>query len=165
MHRGTPVGATPAENNTLVEPLNRQRVLNFLDVFYSRDIEAALACCTDDVDFVANAPIDIMPHMGHRQGKAALRETWSTIYARYSSMRHEMVSIVTEGDKVAVCVRAFFRKRDNDRSIQFDIAVFYGFRGGRIAEIREIIDTFDLVQQVLERDVSAYLADTGPRRV
>ena len=146
----------------MVAQLNRQRVLNFLDVFYSRDLEGALAFCCDDVDFVANAPIDIMPHMGHRQGKAAMREMWSTIYSRYSSMRCEMVNIVTEGDKVAVNVRAFFRKRDNDRTVQFDIAVFYRFRGGRIAEIREIIDTFDLVQQVLERDVVAVLAETGP---
>ena len=140
-------------------------MLNFLEAFYSRDIETALACCSDDVDFLANAPIDIMPHMGHRRGKAAVREMWSIIYSRYSSMRYQVATSVAEGDRVAVNVRAFFRKRDNDRSIQFDIAVFYGFRGGRIAEIREIIDTFDLVQQVLERDVSAYLADTGPRRV
>jgi len=28
--------------------------------------------------------------------------------------------------------------------------VFYTLRDGRIAEIREIMDTFDLVQQVLE---------------
>ena len=146
----------------MVEQLNRQRVLNFLDAFYSRDIEGALACCSDDVDFVANAPIDIMPHMGHRHGKAEMREMWSTVYARYSSMRYEMVDIVTEGDKVAANVRAFFRKRDNDRIIQFDIAVFYTFRSGRIAQIREIIDTFDLVQQVLERDVAADLTGTKP---
>jgi uncharacterized protein len=141
----------------LVAQLNRQRVLNFLDVFYSRDLEGALAFCCDDVDFVANAPIDIMPHMGHRQGKAAIREMWSTIYSRYSSMRYEMANIVSDGDTVAVNVRAFFRKRDNDRTVQFDLAVFYTFRSGRIARIREIMDTFDLVQQVLERDVAADL--------
>ena len=146
----------------MVAPLNRQRVLNFLDAFYSRDIESALACCCDDVDFLANAPIDIMPHMGHRRGKAAVREMWSVVYARYSSMRYQVATTVAEGDKVAVNVRAFFRKRDNDRTVQFDIAVFYTFRGGRIAEIREIIDTFDLVQQVLERDVAADLAETRP---
>ena len=158
-----PAGRNTGGEQTFVEPLNRQRVLNFLEVFYSRDIEGALACCCDDVDFVANAPIDIMPHMGHRHGKAAMREMWSTIYARYSNMRYEMVNIVTEGDTVAVNIRAFFRKRDNDRTIQFDIAVFYSFRSGRIAQIREIIDTFDLVQQVLERDVAADLARTKPR--
>ena len=159
-----PVGRNTGGEKTLVEPLNRQRVLNFLDAFYSRDIEGALACCTDDVDFLANAPIDIMPHMGHRRGKAEVGEMWRIIYARYSNMRCQIATTVTEGDKVAVNVRAFFRKRDNDRTIQFDIAVFYTFRGGRIAEIREIIDTFDLVQQVLERDVAEDLAKTEPRK-
>jgi hypothetical protein len=74
-------GATPAGEQTLVEPLNRQRVLNFLDALYSRDIEGALACCSDDVDFLANAPIDIMPHMGHRRGKTEVREMWRTVYS------------------------------------------------------------------------------------
>ena len=148
----------------MVEPLNRQRVLNFLEAFYSGDIEGALACCTDDVDFLANAPIDIMPHMGHRRGKAAVREMWSVVYARYSSLRYEVAATVAEADKVAVHIRAFFRKRDNDRTVQFDTAAFYTLRGGRIAQIREIMDTFDLVQQVLERDVAAELAETKPRK-
>ncbi len=87
---------------------------------------------------------------------------WRIIYSRYSNMRYQVATTVTEGDKVAVNVRAFFRKRDNDRTIQFDMAVFYTLRGGRIAEIREIIDTFDLVQQVLERDVAADLAGSKP---
>ena len=149
----------------MVEQLNRQRVLNFLDAFYARDIEGALAHCCDDVDFVANVPIDIMPHMAHRRGKAGMREMWNIVYARYSGMRHEVTTIVTEGDTVAANVRAFLRKRDNDRIIQFDIAAFYTFRNGRIAGIREIMDTFDLVQQVLERDVAADLAGSLPRRI
>jgi hypothetical protein len=166
MHMGDflemPVGRNTGGEKTLVEPLNRQRVLNFFEAFYSRDLEAALACCTEDVDFLANAPIDIMPHMGHRQGKAEVGEMWRIIFARYSNMRYQVTTIVTEGDKVAANVRVFFHKRDNDRTVQFDIAMFYTLRGGRIAEIREIIDTFDLVQQVLERDVAADLARTEP---
>lgn len=146
----------------MVEQLNRQRVLNFLDVFYTRDIEGALACCSDDIDFVANAPIDILPHMGHRHGKAEVGEMWKTIHARYSSMRHEVPVIVAEGNKVATIIRLFFRKRSNERVVQFDIAAFYTLRDGRIAEIREIMDTFDLVEQVLERDVAAILAGIKP---
>jgi len=141
----------------MTEELHRQRVLNFLEVFYSGDIEGALARCTDDVEFIANAPIDILPHMGHRRGKEALGVMWRTIHTRYSSMRHEVPILVAEGDTVATVIRVFFRKRSNERVVQFDIAAFYGFREGRIAQIREIMDTFDLVQQVLERDVSAVL--------
>jgi ketosteroid isomerase-like protein len=148
----------------MVEHLNRQRVLNLLEVFYSGDIEGALARCSDDIDFVANAPIDILPHMGPRHGKAEVRQMWQTVHARYSSMRYEVPIIVAEGDKVAVIIRVFFRKSSNDRIVQFDIAAFYTLRDGRVSQIREIMDSFDLVQQVLERDVAADLAESKPGR-
>jgi ketosteroid isomerase-like protein len=143
----------------MVEPLNRQRVLNLLDEFYAGDIEGALSRCCDEVEFIANAPIDILPHMGHHHGKDELRQMWTIIHSRYSSMRYEVPTIIAEGDKVAAILRVFFRKRRNDRIVQFDLAVFYTLRDGRVVQIREIIDTFDLVQQVLERDVAAVLAE------
>jgi ketosteroid isomerase-like protein len=61
--------------------------------------------------------------------------------------------------------RAFFRKRSNNRIVQFDIAVFYTLRDGRIAQIREVMDSFDLVHQVLECDVGAVLAETKPGKI
>ena len=146
----------------MVEQLNRQRVLNMLDTFYSGDIEGALARCTDDIDYLASAPIDILPHLGHHRGKQEVREMWRTNHRHYSSLRYELPVIVAEGDKVATHIRAFYRKRGNDRVIQFDIAVFYTLRDGRIARIREVIDSFDLVQQVLERDLAAVLAECRP---
>jgi hypothetical protein len=146
----------------MVESLNRQRMLNFLDVFYSGDIEGALSRCSDDVEFFSNAPVDLLPHMGRHSGKADLREMWKTVHTRYYDMRHEVRTIVAEGDKVAVDLRVFFRKSLNNRIVQFDLAVFYRLRDGRIAHIREIIDTFDLVQQVLERDLAAAISVTRP---
>jgi hypothetical protein len=149
----------------MADDLHRQRVLKFLDAFYSGDIEGALACCSDDIDFVAHAPVDILPHMGHRKGKAAVSEMWQTVHARYSSMRYEVPIIVAEGDKVAAHIRVLFRTRSNDRVVQIDIADFYTFRDGRIARIRQFLDSFDLVQQVLERDIAADLTDGKSRKI
>jgi ketosteroid isomerase-like protein len=146
----------------MVDQLNRQRVLNLLDTFYAGDIEGALARCTDDIDYVASAPIDILPHMGQHRGKAEVRQMWQTVHARYSSMRYEAPIVVADADKVAVHIRAFFKKRSNGRIVQFDIAAFFTLRDGRIAQVREVIDSFDLVQQVLERDLTALLAETKP---
>jgi hypothetical protein len=143
------------------ENLSRQRVLNFLDTLYSGDVEGALAHCSDDIVFTANAPVDILPHMGSHHGKAGIRKMWETVHSRYSGTRYEVRTIVAEGDKVAVLLRVFFRKRANDRMVQFDLADFYKLRDGRITEIRELLDSFDLVQQVLERDVAEAL--TGER--
>jgi ketosteroid isomerase-like protein len=146
----------------MTEELQRQRVLNFLEVFYAGDIEGALARCTDDIEFAANAPVDILPHMSHRRGKAAVREMWTTVHSRYSEMRYEVPILVVEGDRAAANIRVFFRKRSNQRVVQFDIAAFYTLRDGRIAEVREILDTFDLVEQLLERDVSSVLTGENP---
>jgi ketosteroid isomerase-like protein len=149
----------------MIGQLNRQRVLAFLDDFCSGDIEGALARCSDDVDFLTHAPIDILPHMVPRHGKADLAEMWQTIHARYAGIRYEATTVVAEGDEVAAYLRTFFRKRSNDRIVQFDMAAFYTLRDGQIARIREIIDSFDLVQQVLERDVAAMLAGSNPDKI
>src|SRR3954451_5913419 len=103
----------------MAEDTHRQRVLNFLDVYYSGDIEGALARCTDDIEFIANAPVDILPHMGHCTGTAARRERCTTIHGRYSEMRCEVPIIIAEGDRVAANIRVFFRKSSNARMVQF----------------------------------------------
>ena len=139
------------------ENLNRQRVLSLLDAFYAGDIEGALARCTDDIEYLAPAPIDIMPHMGHHRGKDEVRKLWRTVHDRYSHMRYEIRTMVAEDDMVVAHVRVYFTKRTNGRIVQFDNAMFFTLRDGRISRINQIIDTFDLVQQVLERDLSALL--------
>ena len=135
------------------DDLNRQRTLNFLKAFYSGAIEDALSYLSEDIDFIANAPIDIFPHMGHRHGKAQVQEMWDAVHKSYSSMRYDVPIIVVERDKVAVHISVSFRKGSNDRVMHFDIAAFYTFRENKIVQVREIMDTFDLVQQVLERDL------------
>ncbi|CAL79671.1 conserved hypothetical protein [Bradyrhizobium sp. ORS 278] len=117
-----------------------------------------LAHCSDDIEHFASAPIDIFPHLGRRQGKAAVREMWEVTRSRYADIRHEIVTLICEGDQVAADLRVFLRKRDNERIVQYDLAAFYTLRDGRISRIREIMDTFDLVQQVLECDLGGLLA-------
>jgi ketosteroid isomerase-like protein len=119
----------------MVENLNRQRVLNFLEVFNAGDIEAALSRCSDYVEFFTNAPVDILPHMGHHRGKDELRKMWTTVHTSYSSLRYEVPMIVADDERVAVNICAFFRKSTNSRIAQFDIAAFYTLREGRITHI------------------------------
>jgi len=144
-----------------VESLNKQRTLHLLDAFARGDLEAALACCTDDVDFLTHAPIDVLPHMGPRHGKAELREFWLMVSSRYSEIRYKIPHIVADGDEVATYLHSYFTKRDNGRIVQFDMAVFYTFRNGQVAQIREIIDSYDLVQQVLEREIGPLIVGAG----
>ena len=87
---------------------------------------------------------------------------WQAIHDHYSGMRYQIPFLVAENDKVAATISLYFRKRSNDRVVQFDIADFYTLREGRIAQICQFLDSFDLVQQVLERDLAVDLALAGP---
>lgn len=141
-----------------IEQLNRQRVLHLLDRFASGDLDGALERCTDDVDFLTHAPVELFPHLGPRHGKDELRKMWRTVLSRYSEIRYEFPKVIAEGDEVAAYIHTFFKKRSNGRIVQVDMAVFFTFRDGRVAQIREIIDSYDLVQQVLERDIGPLIA-------
>ena len=135
----------------------RKVVLEFLDAFYSGNIARALELCTDDVDFLSYAPVELLPHLGQRHGKQQLAVTWTTLHARYSSMRYELPQLVAEGDRAACIIRIFFRKSDRDRILQTEVADFYTLRDGRIARVRQFMDSFNVVEQVLELDVTALL--------
>ena len=45
----------------MVEPLNRQRVLNFVDTFSAGDIEGALSCCENELNTKYGSGFSIQP--------------------------------------------------------------------------------------------------------
>ena len=107
----------------------------------------------DEIDSITYAPVELFPHLGARHGKAAITETLTAVQARYASMHHDVLFSAAEGDRVATIVRVHLRKLSNDRVIEFLVADFYTLRNGLITEQRQFLDSFDLVQQVLEREV------------
>jgi ketosteroid isomerase-like protein len=131
----------------------REQVLEFLRAIYARDIAKALSCLDEEFDFVGHVPVEIFPHLGARHGKAEIAETLQAVQQRYTSMQHEVLFIAAEDNRVATIVRVHLRKRSNDRMIELLSADFYTLRNGLILEQREFLDSFDLVQQVLEREV------------
>jgi hypothetical protein len=131
----------------------REHVLGYLNAIYARDVAKALTFLDDEFDFVGHVPVEIFPHLGARHGKAEIAETLSAVQTRYASMHHEVLFIAADGDRVATIVRVHLRKRTNDRMIEILTADFYTLRNGLIIEQRQFLDSFDLVQQVLEREV------------
>jgi ketosteroid isomerase-like protein len=147
---------TGGEN--MVEDLHRQRVLNFLDAFYSGDTAAALACCDENFDSISHAPIELFPHLGHKHGKEWVAEAIRTQQKRYSSRKYEIKFVSVEGARVATIQYLSLRKRNDDRVVHLEVAEFYTMRGGRILEHRSFFDSFDFVQQLLGQDLTAAFA-------
>ena len=138
----------------MVEDLHRQRVLKFLDAFYSGDTEAALACCDEDFDSIAYAPIELFPHLGHKHGKHWIAEAIRIQQERYLTRRYEMAFIAVDGLKIATMQRLFLQKRNDQRLVRFDLAEFFTLHAGRIIQHRSFFDSFDLIQQLLGRDLT-----------
>jgi uncharacterized protein len=136
------------------EAIHRQRVLNFLNAFYSGDTEAALACCDDEFDSITYAPVELFPHLGHKHGQSWVVEAIQTQEQRYSSRKYELKFLTVEGPKVATMQHISLRKRSDDRIVQLETAEFFTMRGGRILEHRGFFDSFDLVQQLLGHDLT-----------
>jgi len=140
----------------MVEDLNRQRVLNFLDAYYSGD--AAAACCDEDFDSITYAPIELFPHLGHKQGREWVAEMIRTQKKRYSSRKYEIKFMTVDGDKVATIQQISLRKRNDKRVVLLTVGEFFTLRGGLILVHRSFFDSFDLVQQVLGQDLTETFA-------
>jgi ketosteroid isomerase-like protein len=138
----------------MAENLHRQRVLNFLDAFYSGDTETALACCDEDIDSITHAPIELFPHLGYKHGRSFVAEAIRTQQSRYSSRKYELKFIAVDGDKVATMQYVSLRKRNDDRVVHLEIAELFTLRGGRILVHRSFFDSFDFVQQLLGQDLT-----------
>lgn len=131
----------------------REHVLGFLRAIYARDVAHALTFLDDEFDFVGHVPVQLFPHLGARHGKAEIAETLRAVQKRYASAHHEVLFMAADGDRVATIIRVHLRKRVSERVIEFLSADFYTLRNGLIIEQRQFLDSFDLVQQVLEREV------------
>ena len=138
----------------MVESLDRRRVLNFLDAFYAGDIAAAQACCDDEFDSIAHAPVELFPHLGHKHGKDWVAEAIQTQQKRYSSRKYAIKFLAVDGARVATIQALSLRKRNDDRVVHLEIAEFFTLRDGRILEHRSFFDSFDFVQQLLGHDLT-----------
>jgi uncharacterized protein len=96
--------------------------------------------------------LEVFPFLGHRRGKAAMAEVLKAGYKEFEFVTYEPVFTVCEGSEAAaVIVFARFVHRRTGRSISTMIAHFFRFRQGQIVELREFMDSFGAVGQLLGR--------------
>ena len=107
----------------------------------------------DDVDLVSYAPTDIFPYLGHQRGKAAFNEVMRAAHAEFEFLTYKPLFLVVEGDDASAMISVRLRQRSTSRVIRLFVAHFLRFRQGRIYEIREFMDTFDAVEQVLGHEI------------
>ena len=133
--------------------LLRKRLYELYAAYAEGRIDDALREFDDKVVMTSYAPVDIFPYLGRKQGKAAVAATMNAAHAAFEFLSYQPVFMVTEQEDAAVIVLARLRQRATGRTIQLFVADFIRFASGRIIELREFMDSFDAVQQVLGREI------------
>ena len=131
----------------------RKRLYDLYAAYAAGELETVLREFDDDVTMTSYAPVEIFPFLGRKHGKAALAETMRTIRDGFDYLSYQPIFMVTEHDDAAVIVLARLRQHASGRVIQLFVADFLRMSHGRIVELRQFMDSFDAVQQVLGREL------------
>jgi ketosteroid isomerase-like protein len=107
----------------------------------------------EDVDWAVYGPIDMFPFFGARRGKAAVLEVIKRIADNVRVHRFERESILLGADSASSMMRYSLTALDSNKPISLRLAQFAQFKAGRLASIRVLVDTFDLVEQALGRPI------------
>jgi ketosteroid isomerase-like protein len=107
----------------------------------------------EDVDWAIYGPIDMFPFLGSRRGKSAVLEVVRQIAANFRVHRFDRETIMLGVDSAASMLRYSLTALDSNKPISLRVAHFAQFKAGRLSSIRVLLDTFDLVEQVLGQPI------------
>ena len=114
------------------------------------DLEALI---DDDVDWAIYGPIDMFPFFGARRGKAAVLDVIKQIADNVRVHRFDREQVLLGVDSAASMMRYSLTALDSNKPISLRLAQFAQFKAGRLAKIRVLVDTFDMVEQALGRPI------------
>jgi ketosteroid isomerase-like protein len=107
----------------------------------------------EDVDWAIYGPIDMFPFLGARRGKPAVLEVIKQTADNFRVHRFDREAVMLGTDSAASMLRYSLTALDSQKPISLRVAHFAQFKAGRLASIRVLLDTFDLVEQVLGRPI------------
>jgi ketosteroid isomerase-like protein len=114
-----------------------------------RDIERALSFIDEDVDWLVQGPVDVFPFLGQRRGRNAVREGYREIARKLEVTGYDREALLVDATRTAALIRISSIVRVTGRVMSVRTSQFARWHGGRIVEMRGVIDTYDMVEQSL----------------
>jgi len=132
----------------------RATVHELYEAYERGDFARVAALIHDDIDWVMYAPVSVFPFAGPRRGRSAVMGALASIAGSYALLHYKREAVLVDGDRAAVMSDVSFRQHTTGRTLRFRAANFLRFADGRVIEFREFIDTFDVVEQALGRELA-----------
>jgi ketosteroid isomerase-like protein len=124
-----------------------QRAIN------ERQFEDIDAVIDEDVDWAIYGPIDMFPFFGARRGKVAVIDVIRKIADNVRVRRFDRESVLLGVDSAASMLRISLTTHGSNKPISLRVAHFAQFKAGRLLSIKVVVDTFDLVEQVIGQPI------------
>jgi ketosteroid isomerase-like protein len=107
----------------------------------------------DEVEWTLHSPPELLPVPNRIKGKANLIAAFRKIDEVVEIMRNDMQLVIVENDRAAVVVDCTLRQRATGRVLRYKMAAFHRYRDGRQIEYQGFLDSVDLMQQTIGREL------------
>ncbi|MGA7971516.1 MAG: nuclear transport factor 2 family protein [Pseudolabrys sp.] len=118
------------------------------------DFDRLSSLMDESIEWMIYAPVTVFPFAGPRRGRAAAVQTMREIAQAYAIESYQREIVTVKGERVAVVADVRMRQRATQRMLRFRVANFMRFEDGRLVEFREFINSFDLAEQALGRELA-----------
>jgi ketosteroid isomerase-like protein len=124
-------------------------ISEFCEAIRSRDASRLRPLLADNVEWAIFGPVDYFPFFGHRRGKEEVIEAMCRQIADHLHLRTcNFERMLFDGDSAASMVGMTAEHVATGRVIAFRLAQFIRFSNGKLVEMRAILDSFDVVEQM-----------------
>ena len=135
----------------MTETTIRPIVEAFYQASAARDVERVMSFIADDVDWLVQGPVDLFAFFGQRHGKAAVLEGYREVDRKLEITGYKVEALLVEGDRAAALIRMTAVVRETGKVMSVRTSQFSRFRDGKIVEMHAVLDSYDMVDQVLGR--------------
>ena len=133
----------------------RSLVEDFYKAYATRDADRIAPFIHDDVQWTISGPVDFLPFCGTHRGKAnVLDMIQNKVKAVVQTFGFVPESIVVDGDRVAMLSVQSARRKDGC-TVRYRVANIMRFCDGKVIENLSLLDSFDAVEQVIGRHLTA----------
>jgi ketosteroid isomerase-like protein len=135
---------------SMADTVSRSVVDAFCKAYAARDVDRIADFLHDDVEWTINGPVDYLRFCGTHRGKAAvldlIKRQVPEVLRTFSFVPE---TVMVEGNQLAMLHRQSARRTDDGRVISYRVANFIRFHDGKVIKNLSLLDSFDVVEQVL----------------
>ena len=133
----------------------RALVEEFYRVYATRDADKIAPYIHDDVEWTISGPVDFLPFCGTHRGKTDVLDMLKTkVPAVIKTFSFVPESIVVDGDQVAMLSRQSAKRTSDGCTVRYRVANIMRFRDGKVIENLSLLDSFDMVEQVIGQQLA-----------